>query len=211
MRGKRNTTLPCSVPDCGRPATAGWGWCMRHWQRWRATGHPEGHIPHKKTDPAILHERRVKRFLELVGEANANGCRLWKGKIGTGGYGASPSIILGARDAHRIAYMLEHGKLPSSVFVCHDCPGGDNPACCAPAHMFLGDVRTNTQDAARKGMMHLGEKHGLAKLTDIRVREARSLFRKGASKAELARKYGVGHHTMHCALIGLTWRHVAEI
>ena len=31
--------VPCSIPDCARPAVTR-GWCARHYQRWRETGDP---------------------------------------------------------------------------------------------------------------------------------------------------------------------------
>ena len=31
--------VPCSIPDCARPAVTR-GWCARHYQRWRQTGDP---------------------------------------------------------------------------------------------------------------------------------------------------------------------------
>jgi len=40
--------------------------------------------------------------------------------------------------------------------ICHNCPGGDNPKCCNPDHLFIGTSADNAKDAALKERMHLG-------------------------------------------------------
>lgn len=66
-----------------------------------------------------------------------------------GGYG---SIHVGGRAgkrerAHRVAYMLTYGPIPDGQLVLHSC---DNPPCCNPAHLFLGDHSDNARDMAQK-------------------------------------------------------------
>jgi hypothetical protein len=58
-----------------------------------------------------------------------------------------------------------------------------------------------------------GSAHGLAKLNEETVREARESFRSPIpgvrrSTAQLAAEYGVSPRTMSNALMGITWRHV---
>lgn len=80
-----------------------------------------------------------------------DGCWEWTGCRQADGYGrvyggrgASPQIAA----AHRFAYALTHGPIPTGLCVCHKC---DNPPCCNPAHLFLGTVRDNAKDMAGKG------------------------------------------------------------
>ncbi len=82
------------------------------------------------------------------------GCWEWLGVRNPNGYGSfsfrkSPFI------AHRMAYLLEHGKLPEKLFVCHQC---DNPGCVNPAHLFIGTASDNVQDMLAKGRHHQQKK-----------------------------------------------------
>lgn len=61
------------------------------------------------------------------------GSRNWKG------YGTYKLAGRTMR-AHRIAYLLTHGRLPHDQFVLHSC---DNRACCNPDHLSLGDHTRN--------------------------------------------------------------------
>lgn len=55
--------------------------------------------------------------------------------------------------AHRFAWESFHKtKIPKEKLVLHKC---DNPACCNPAHLFLGTHSDNTIDAGRKGRRSL--------------------------------------------------------
>lgn len=50
--------------------------------------------------------------------------------------------------AHRVAWELAGNELSPAVQVLHRC---DNPPCCNPDHLFVGDDSANRIDMARKG------------------------------------------------------------
>lgn len=74
------------------------------------------------------------------------GCLLWLAGSSRG-YGVL-TINYKAKQAHRLAYELNHGPIPVGLFVCHRC---DTPACCNPDHLFLGTQRDNVRDSVSKG------------------------------------------------------------
>jgi hypothetical protein len=76
-------------------------------------------------------------------------CWHWRKSVGSSDYGALP--WKGKRiAAHRVSLALALGHdIPDGAFVCHHC---DTPACVNPAHLYVGDAKTNATDAKlRKG------------------------------------------------------------
>lgn len=83
------------------------------------------------------------------------GCWLWTASVRTSGYGC---LRIDGRlvSAHRAAWETVHGPIPPhpdyhGLCVCHTC---DTPLCINPAHLFLGTMRENMEDASRKGRLH---------------------------------------------------------
>lgn len=101
--------------------------------------------------------------------------------------------------AHRFSWILANGKIPDNLSVLHNCPGGDNPACVNPDHLFLGTQLDNGNDAARKKRFPYGEKHFFAKLKNEDVREIRRRAAAGESQKDLAKEYGISDvwHIVH--------------
>lgn len=88
-----------------------------------------------------------------------DGCWLWTGKPTSDGYGCL-KINDQAIRAHSYSYMLHKGEIPEGLFVCHDCPGGDNPLCVNPDHLFLGTAQDNMTDRDAKGRTATGDRNG---------------------------------------------------
>ena len=109
------------------------------------------------------------------------GCWRWLGGKDPKGYG---QIRLGGRawKAHRLAFVLFNGPIPSGACVCHTC---DNPSCVNPAHLWPGSTRENALDAVEKRRSH---PNALAAPDRARVAE---LVRAGESKPAVARALGV--------------------
>jgi hypothetical protein len=153
----------------------------------------------------------LARFAERV-RATEVGCWEWIGpKVGAG-YGR---VSFGGRHriAHRLIYNLCIGTVANkAIEVCHNCPGGDNPACCNPAHLWLGTHTDNMADASAKGRIKTpglkGEKHPSAKLTDDLVRELRRRRAAGEGVCSLAAEFGLSPAAVSEAASGKKWGHV---
>jgi hypothetical protein len=133
----------------------------------------------------------AERFWSKVNKTDT--CWIWTGCRTKAGYGL---LTFNRKNyyAHRVAWELQNGPIPKGMLVCHDCPGGDNPACVR--HLFLGTHKDNSTDAVRKGRMKpqaetlrrmwrergvelRGESHKGSKLTDSQVLELRRLHDSG--------------------------------
>jgi HNH endonuclease len=154
----------------------------------------------------VMTDRDVTRFRAKVGPLESNGCRRWLAGCFKGGYGGFR--LLGVTEyAHRIAYYLATGKQPGDLDVLHSC---DTPACVSEAHLTPGTHDDNMKDAARKGRLNPGEKHGMAKLTENDVRAIRKKFRQGRTRKSLAAEYGVTPYNIGDIVNYKTWKHVKD-
>lgn len=176
------------------------------------------------------------RFWAKV-EKRDNDCWLWLGAKNQDGYG---HFKVGNRaiSAHRIAYVLKVGSIPTGVSILHSC---DNRACVRPDHLFMGTQLDNVTDMMRKGRgnkasgdrnasrlypgIHCwgprhtlrlhperqarGERVNNAKLEAAQVLEIRRRWKAGeASQHALAGEYGVTLSAIHSIVIDRTWRHL---
>jgi hypothetical protein len=66
----------------------------------------------------------------------------------------------------------------------------------------------NERDKIAHGTLTLGERNGVARLTDEKVREMRRLRERGWKLRPLAKKYGVGLMTVSCAVRRKSWPHI---
>ena len=81
-------------------------------------------------------------LVDMTGE-----CWLWLGVPGTDGYGRI--VYKGRRShAHRIAWILRYGEIPTHILICHHC---DVKLCVRLEHLFAGSQTENMQDWTRKG------------------------------------------------------------
>lgn len=106
---------------------------------------------------------------------------------------------------HRLAWTLLKGVIPDGLCVCHKC---DNRKCGNPEHLFLGTYEDNQIDAAAKGRLARGERHGVARLTDAKVRDIRGRFNDGQSKNSLSKQFGVSRTAIQQVVERFTWTHV---
>ncbi len=89
------------------------------------------------------------RFWRQVAKGDTVECWEWQGasrdRRGYGGFYLSAGKM---ERAHRVAYRLGVGEIPTALVVRHKC---DNPTCCNPGHLELGTVADNNADRDRRG------------------------------------------------------------
>jgi len=115
------------------------------------------------------------------------------------------------------------GPIPDGMLVCHNCPGGDNPACWNPEHLWAGSPKENIVDASKKGRMCHGERAiairrraapkgeacNLAKLTEENVIRIRKLRAEGWLLREIAALFPpIGIDTVSLICLRRWWKHV---
>ena len=152
------------------------------------------------------------RFWPKVAPPNERGCREWTGARGPQGYGmiaGGPSSVPPVLRTSRVAYCLVHGLGIAEIDgfdICHSC---DTPACCEPAHLFLGTVSDNMRDMYSKGRGNpaRGSRASLAKLTDAQVIALRKMRADtGAAWKQIGAHFGVSDSAARCAGTGATWK-----
>ncbi len=98
-------------------------------------------------------EAEAARFWSKVNKAGVTRvprlgpCWEWTDSHATEGYGAFYSSV-GRERAHRYAWSLLRGEIPSGMWVLHRC---DYRACVNPDHLWLGTHDDNMADMVAKG------------------------------------------------------------
>lgn len=138
------------------------------------------------------------------------GCWLWSGATSAGGYGSIRRTGAERRqiNTHRAAWEVHRGPIPDGLSVLHRC---DTPACCNPAHLFLGTQHDNMVDKIVKGRARRpqGEAAPGAKLSTADVVEMRRLrMDEGLTQAALAGRYGISAGVVQHILAGRKWKHL---
>src|SRR5258706_315091 len=102
-----------------------------------------------KMERIVLEQKEAeKRFWPRIKKTDS--CWLWMGTRNPKGYGQI-SINDKRQVTSRVMWVLTNGQIPNNLSVLHKC---DNPPCCNPSHLFLGNHRDNTMDSIRKGRFH---------------------------------------------------------
>jgi len=137
-----------------------------------------------------------------VGEG---GCWNWSAARDRKGYG-KVGLQHKTIGAHRVAWIIANGDIPSGLQVCHHC---DNPACINPAHLFVGTGRDNSQDMVKKGRARppclSGAMNGRAKLTAEDVARIRARGASGGSYRAIAQEFSVSKSLVAQILRGTIW------
>ena len=133
-----------------------------------------------------------------------SGCWLWLGGWTRKGYGRLPLRDRSSVLAHRLFYEAHVGPIPDGLIVCHTC---DTPACCNPAHLFVGTDALNAADkvAKQRAWKPAGGRNVKAKLDESQVLAIRADPR---VHIEIAGTFGVSRQTVSSIKTRRTWQHL---
>lgn len=155
----------------------------------------------------MMSQNFQQRFWDKVCASDEAACWDWRGGRTKKGYGwvATP---IGSRSAHRVAAFLSGMivDLQSPQHILHRC---DNPPCCNPSHLFLGNNADNVADRVAKGRSGSSPRHGesnrMAKLSLEEVYAIRRLANINLSQSEIAKAYGVRQPAISRIISGQRW------
>lgn len=95
-----------------------------------------------RVEAATGPDRAILGRLDMSGD-----CWLWTGALDERGRGRvwrNGKLCI----HHRAIWEILIGPIPKDAKLCHDC---DNPTCGNPAHLYVGDSKTNAADMVRRG------------------------------------------------------------
>lgn len=122
----------CTVAGCSL-VSFGHGFCQMHYARWKKSGDPGPAGKLSDRSPSVRFAAKTVR--------DENGCVVWIGGLGSGGYGkfyVDGAMVL----AHRWAWENAHGRpVPKGLDLDHLCR---NRACVNPDHLEPVTRRVNT-------------------------------------------------------------------
>lgn len=119
----------------------------------------------------------------------ATGCWHWMKARTTTGYGHF-SIARVYYQAHRIAYILHRGTVPTDMFLDHLCR---NRWCVNPAHLEI----VTHQENVRRGVR--------TRLTPAKAESIRAALATGLSQRHVGSMFGVDHSTVSRIANGQLW------
>jgi hypothetical protein len=188
----------CDVEGCEKTYRGG-RTCPMHRMRLRVHGDV-----HHVSDRFSLQKRIPQFWARVKVTANSDRCWEWTGYCLKSGHGVTSrkaEVML----AHRFAWFITHGEVPSGLHVLHSC---DNPPCVNPNHLFLGTHQDNVADMVSKGRQQRGERCHLSKYTEDVVRLLKERLRSGWTVRKCSEVMGIPYNTVGAINRGYSWKHV---
>ena len=146
----------------------------------------------------------MSKFWSKVRIGSPDDCWEWKGSLHKLGYGQY-RVAGNKYQAHRYAWILEHGRIPENMCVLHKC---DNRGCVNPAHLFIGTQQDNIADMVAKGRQRsaVGNKH-TAKVTQEQVRIIRYWWSLGnMTQQRIGDYFGIKQPAVHAIVHNINWK-----
>lgn len=206
----------CVIDGCERRIVA-WGWCDKHYRRWKNNGDPLK-VRRIHGDDVLRFESRVDR------SGGPDACHPWTGKPTPDGYGM---IQFGGKGrlVHAVAWESAHGcPVPPGMEVDHECHNRAVAAgtcrrgkcahrlCCNERHLAAKTHLENVRAAGPLERPYLrGRRPSWAKLTESQVAEIRILLSDNVPCSEIAVRYGVSRPTVSMIKSGKTWAQPAAL
>lgn len=152
-------------------------------------------------------EWTLAQRLAHYSKPHRSGCILFRGNIGTGGYGRL-TVDGFQHKAHRVAWETANGRpVPDGLHVCHRC---DTPPCVNPDHLFIGTDADNIADMIAKGRDYRGtpakgSEHARAIITE---ETAVAIYHAMGSATAISRKFGVARAVVRGIKKRTQWAHI---
>lgn len=160
---------------------------------------------HKLPKPKISKEdkdkfrenKRIRDFWSKVSVGEDDECWEWQGyKRSITGYGAANRKL--ESSAHRASYKLTYGSIPDGMWVLHKC---DNPPCCNPNHLYLGDAKDNAVDRETRNRYMLPRGKNGQKISIVKMRNMFCDYVMGSTLDDISNKYKVSKTGSHKRII----------
>ena len=166
---------------------------------------------------------------------NGTPCWIWNGSRHQEGYGRLQFHNRTYRITRIVLGTSAGRTLLRSELACHHC---DNPPCCNPDHLFVGDHQANEDDKCRKNRQAVGRSHGshthperratsdrhgshthperwrrgeangASRFHESESRKMFQLYASGYSQSAIARIFHTTQGTVWTILRGRCWRHL---
>lgn len=161
-----------------------------------------------KSNPATLEKHRAvldRQFWARVQKTES--CWLWTGAQWAGRRGVSYGKLLrGGKylSAHRVAWEMADGLIPSGQEVLHQC---DVSLCVRRSHLFLGTQADNVADMVAKGR-HRGPVSERSRSARLLLSDIPAIREKAQTMTQqaIADEYHVTQTTISRVLRGDTWK-----
>ena len=155
------------------------------------------------------------RFWAAVEVGEEDECWLWTGSVDKDGYGwfswnkGKGNNISISAPRFSLMMKLNNYELTFEEKTKHSC---DNPKCCNPKHLSVGDAQSNSNEMVARNRSCKGEKNHSSLLTDAQRKEILEQYKKPHNaygwNIAMGKKYGVDKQVIRRLVAGLTASHL---